>query len=293
MARRVASLAVVLLLISFAAPALAQDAPEDRRFGMTVAPVRVFTDGAPGERSETFRVLNDGEAPIDVFATVSGTDASWVQLAPAEFQVAPGMVQEVRATLRVPEGAPPGDHNLSVTFTAKGKQPGTVTQINRAIGAQLIVSVPGEAHRKISFGDLSAPSLADSSPLTIALEVRNEGNVHRDFRGKDALEVRTQGRAVAALPETTLLAGENDRLETTWENPPLFCICTLRVAADDGSGQTVTATKRVIVFPFRLAVGTLLLAFGLRLLWRARRRRLDALLAAARAQGREEALGKT
>ena len=71
------------------------------------------------------------------------------------------------------------------------------------------------------------------------------------------------------------------------------CAIGLASGQDDGTGRAISLSRRVIVFPLRAAVGTLLLAIALIVLLRRRRirsrRRTNEQLESTRQAGYEQA----
>ena len=280
---------------------------------MFVTPARLHLEASKAEGTHTFRVTNEGTVGFEVVARagelqqsadgaitqIPGDRASavkWLDIEPQRFTLEPGGEQRVKVTIDVPDVPEPGEKQIGITFTA----PGAVAQgsdqvvIDRSIGAQLLIGVPGEINRDLHLQGLDLPFLVDSSagPASATAKVENRGNVTERFEESARLPMHARGAKVGEFEDFIIFPGNTRDVKALWESPPMFCWCTARVAVINGAGEPVVATDRVLVLPIRLMIGVLLLAFGMRLVWRARRRRLDALLAAARAQGREEALSK-
>ena len=280
---------------------------------MFVTPARLHLDASKAEGSHTFRVTNQGTVTFEVVARagelqqsadgaikqVPGDSASavdWLSIEPQRFTLEPGGEQRVNVTIDLPDAPEPGEKQIGITFTAPGaaSQGSDQVVIDRSIGAQLLIGVPGEIKRNLHLKGLDLPFLVDSSagPAAVTAKVENRGNVTERFEESARLPLRARGAKVGEFEDFIVFPGNTREVTAIWESPPMFCWCTARVALTNAAGEPVVATDRVLVLPIRLMIGVLLLAYGMRLVWRARRRRLDALLAAARAQGREEALGR-
>ena len=280
---------------------------------MFVTPARLHLDAATAEGTHNFRVTNEGTVPFEVVSRagelrqsedgaitqVPGDDASavkWLRIEPDRFMLQPGGEQVVKVSIDVPDQPEPGEKQIGITFTSPGAAGDGSDQvvIDRSIGAQLLIGVPGEVRRDLRVTDLDLPFLVDSSagPAVATASLANRGNVSERFEDSARLPLRARGATVGEFENFIVFPGNKREVDARWDSPPMFCWCTARVAVMDSTGEPSIATARVLVLPVRLIIGTLLLAFGMRLLWRARRRRLDALLAEARAQGREEALGR-
>lgn len=280
---------------------------------MFVTPARLHLVADKADGTHTFRVTNEGSVPFDVVARageleqnadgaitqVPGDKASavqWLDIEPTRFSLKPGGEQVVKVTIDVPDKPEPGEKQIGITFTAPGAAGEGADQIviDRSVGAQLLIGVPGEISRDLHVNDLDLPFVLDSSagPATVSAKVTNRGNVTERFEDSARLPLRARGSTVGQFEDFIVFPGNTREIKGLWESPPMFCWCSARVSVLDANGDPVVATERVLILPVRLILGVLLLAFGMRLLWRARRRRLDALLAAARAQGREEALSR-
>jgi hypothetical protein len=303
-----AALGVVALLLA-GAPVGA--AAEEEGFSLSVSPARTVARVVDGRAEENFRVANGGTDPLRVEVVVGtfaqratgavvfgpggpSSAASWVRVSPPAFELAPGRTQPVSVSVAVPQRLEPGDHQIGITFVVPAADPaaGTVA-LNRGIGAQLLVPVPGEVVRHVEVVDLDVPGLADGGPVPVRATVRNHGNVHHDFAGRERLRARAGGDDVPFGDFAVLR--ESARVVTTdWHDPPLFCVCRVSVTVDDGRGGTTTATARVVVLPLRLIAALLLIGVGGGLVVRERRRRrrlwMERQLEELRRQAREDAV---
>src|SRR5918994_2306066 len=310
MALRLAVLtAVAPLLAASSAPA----APPKSPFSLTVSPARVVLPANADEHEEWVRVSNTGtvELHVDVLVREFELDekggirfplegpasaAAWLDVSRRSLDLRPGQTRSVRVRVRVPERPEPGERQVAVVFRAPPQETGHGFAVSGAVATQFLVAVPGPVVRKIALGPLYAPRFADSGPIDLRLRVENLGTVHRDFVPPHALVATTGGRPTS-FPAFTLLRGSARVVGAELHDLPAVCWCRIRVTADDGAGRLLVAEARVLVFPFRLTVGVLLVALGLtallRLLRERHRRRVSAEIALERErayrQGREDA----
>lgn len=278
---------------------------------MFVTPARLHLDAAEADGTHVFRVTNEGSVPFDVVTRVGdlrqdrdgaisqvdaaeGSAAGWIAVTPARFSLRPGGEQRVEVKIDMPSKPEPGERQIGITFTAPGKADQGNVVVDRSVGAQLLIGVPGSVERDLRVAGLSLPFLVDSSagPASVTARVTNKGNVTERFEESSRLPLRVRGSVVGEFEDFIVFPGNTRTVDARWESPPMFCLCRARVTIADGTGEASVATDRALVLPVRLILGVVLLAFGLRLMWRARRRRLQALLEAAKAQGRDEALGR-
>lgn len=277
-------------------------------FSLTVSPARVALPFTAATRDVPFRVTDTGTEPLHVLVLLAEftqdidgllrfqpssplSAAGWVKVEPTSLDLAPGEVRIVHATVTVPMDPEPGERQLALTFLVPSDSAGSNVRVNRAVAAQLLIGVPGEIIHKDAIERLAAPGFADGGPIRIRLNVRNLGNVHRDYTGPNRISASVEGQTIQ-FPDVTVLRDSVRVVEAVWPNPPLFCFCKVSVVSDDGQGHVISLQTRVIVVPLRLIGGLLLVVVGLFLLTRGisrrRRRRLEALLGQVRHEALEE-----
>ncbi len=298
-----------MLAVLIPAPGSAQD---DEGFSLTVSPARVVVPSSEEQSTQRVRASNSGTIPLHVDVSTaefrqlpngqivfdSGTDpfaaTQWLEVTPLAFDLDPGDERFVRVDIDIPEDAEPGERQVAVLFTVEAGETEGNIRLNRTIASELLINVPGEIIEKVAFGPLRAPGFTDGGPIPISLEVRNLGNVHRDYIEPDNLVVTTSSGATVELPPFTVLRQSQRVIDAQWIDPPLMCICTLSVTSDDGQGNEITATTRVVVFPLRLIAGVLITAVGMFLLTRGglrrQRRKVEHRIERARREAYEEAL---
>jgi hypothetical protein len=277
-------------------------------FSLTVSPARIALPFRATSTDVPFRVTDTGTEPLHVAVLVAEftqdidgllrfqpssplSAAGWVRVEPTSFDLRPGDVRIVHATVTVPMDPEPGERQLALTFLVPADSGDSNIRVNRAVAAQLLIGVPGAIIHKDAIERLAAPGFADGGPIRIRLNVRNLGNVHRDYTGPNRLSASVEGRTIQ-FPDLTVLRDSVRVVEAVWPNPPLFCICKVSVVSDDGQGHMIMVQARVIVFPARLVGGFVLVVVGLFLLTRGisrrRRRRLSAMLEEVRQEALEE-----
>jgi hypothetical protein len=266
-------------------------------FSLTVSPTRLVVGQKDIGKVQKVLVVNQGQSPVSVTVQkrsfTGGRDgalvfqenapysaSNWVTVSPTSFTVAPGVSQTVTATIKVPAGPEPGDHQVALVFMVPaGKSAGNI-KINRGIGAPVYITVPGPVDDSASLSDLSAKGFAMRGPVTLTATMNNTGTVHRDFRGATPLKVTGAGTA-APFPDFTVIRGSTRDISTTW-NPPLICICNPTVSFVNAAGTVQSYSVRVIVLPLPLMgifLATLLLGWLVVAL--ARRRYQASVLKAA------------
>lgn len=298
------------------APAAAATPDNGARFSLTVSPGRIVIPQGPVHQETGFEVSNTGGEDLDVTVATGelvqrpdgtvifepparGSAAAWVSATPRQFALKPGDSQSVQVVIDIPANPEPGDHQVGLTFLVPFKGSSGTVNINRGIGTQLLIAVPGPVVHDAGFSGLTAPWFSDGGPIPLTLTVANRGTVHEDYyQPNGVLGTASAGRI--GFPDFSVLRQTTRTVKGEWDNPPLLCWCTVRAYGDNGNGGTVSASTRVFVFPFRLLIGLLVAAVGLYLARSELRNRgvarraaataaLEAQLEAARLSGFEEA----
>ncbi len=262
--------------------------PLSTKFSLTISPTRLVIDRESAPKPQLITVVNRGGAPLAVtvekrnfVGALDGTlqfqekapfsASNWLTARPAQFTVAPGQSQIVTATITMPVGAEPGDHQVALVFLVPAGQTSANIRINRGVATPVYITVPGRSTNTTSLSFLHAAGFSAGGPVTLTAQVHDTGNTHRDFRGKVPLAISASGKAVQ-FPDFTVLRGSKRVVTVGW-HPPLMCICHVRVTVLNARGVASTRTIRVIVFPVlggSLLVGALVLIIGVAILMRRR-----------------------
>ena len=288
----------LLLLAALAAPALAVDDgtdPTDDQppIALRLSPAVLEIPQGAGPSGHELRVDNVGSHALTVVTELAdftvtedgttqflGPDAlsatSWAALDVDTFELAPGDRRDVVLTVEVPDDAEPGERYLSVIFAVPG-EPGAGGNIavTHRVAVKLYIDVPGNRIEHVDLGELSGPRLMDTGPAAFELIMHNRGNVHRRFEADTQL-LATKGDDDFAFENFTVLGDSTRVVQASWADPPLLCWCTIEVALDDGQGNLLIASTRVIAFPLRLTLALLALTAGLALVTVGRRHRRAA-----------------
>jgi hypothetical protein len=308
----VALLLGLLMSATLSAPALAADDPaepaDDNQpaIVLRLSPAVLEVAHGSGPSRHELRVENLGSQSVTVVTQLSdftvtedgttqflGPDelsaVAWATLDVDSFELAPGDRRDVILTVEVPDNAEAGERYLSAIFAVPGNPDGVgnITVTHR-VAVKLYIAVPGERIELLELGELSGPRLIDTGPATFELTVHNRGNVHRRFEGDTQL-LAAAGDNGFAFENFAILGGSSRVVEAVWPEPPLLCWCTIEVEVDDGRGNLLAVSTRVIAFPLRMSLALLALTVGLAIVAIERRRRrtsrLVQQLEAARREG--------
>ncbi len=241
---------------------------------------------------EHLRVENTGTRPVVVDTDLAGfsvtedgttrftgpTEASavnWVTLGAETFELDGGERYELAVSVDIPDDAEPGERYVSVLLSVPppAVEDGNIPVTHR-VAARLYIDVPGQRVELIELGELTGPRIMDGRG-EFAVPVHNRGTVHRQFARAEQL-VATTGDHQIPFPAFTVLADSTRVVETVWTDPPVLCLCSVTISVDNGQGAVLTASTRVLVFPWRATLILLALLAGLALFRTGRQRSRQA-----------------
>lgn len=261
-------------------------------------PAMFAVKAADGYLTDTgrFNMLPSNQASVD-----GGT---WIDVRDG-VTVGPRQTVVIPFTITVPDDATPGDHPAGIAASVMSTD-GTV-DVESRVGFRVMMRVTGELDPRLTIADVGTGYRPIWNPfrggeVTVSYDIANEGNVRLAGQGdvKVAGPLGSASRSVAVPAVDEILAGGSRRVTTTvsgvWPLGRVTTDITVKPAAvgddtiDEPLGPiTVTVTTWAMPWPQLVLVAVVfLVVFGVRYLRRHRRRRLDQLLARARAEGRRE-----
>ncbi|MGI5215284.1 WxL protein peptidoglycan domain-containing protein [Plantactinospora sp. CA-290183] len=270
--------------------------------------LRLYASDAVTTPQGGFDLLPGAQRPVDV--------GSWVRLTASTLTIPSTSRVDVPFTLTVPDNATPGDHagGIVATLAATGTDgQGNQVAVDHRVGVRIYMRVTGELRPALALEDLQVRHRASVNPfgggeIVATATIRNTGNVR--LAGEPTVEAAglfgLGGRDAsgAALPQ--ILPG--DAIQTTVRLPrvpPLFRLTvTTTVVPTAVDGQVLdpapAAASQVTTVWAVPWIQLLLVALVGGAVWallaarRRRRRRaarqLEQAVAAAREQGRAEAV---
>ncbi|MER6427305.1 DUF916 domain-containing protein [Streptomyces sp900105245] len=235
--------------------------------------------------ADAYNTARDGGFAVRTVKERMRGVGAWARPATSRITVPGHRTVTVPFTLRVPDGAEPGDHPGAIVALDERVDPGTgrlALGVRRAVGARVYLRVGGPTlgalaveHLRIGHHQPAMPGFGDST-ATVSYTLRNTGNVTlhpkarltaRGLFGRTLLD-----RELTRMP-SELLPGQRVRLTETWQGAPQLdrADVTLTVRAP---GTRESASASFLALPWLLA--TLVFAAGVVtgvLLVRARRGR--------------------
>lgn len=194
-------------------------------------------------------------------------------------------IQGLPFTIDIPKTAAPGGYYAVIRFS--GRPAGIDTSgvsLSASVGALIFLRVNGDAYEKLSIAGFNAVSkqnepktLLEGTPITFAVRIKNEGNVHEQPAGRIVI-TDMFGKPVAGLnvnlPPRNVLPGTIRRFEshldkTVIGNKMLFGMYHASLSVTDAKGQTITDKLTFWVIPWKLMlIGAFVLVAGFLMLRR-------------------------
>ncbi|MEV6296035.1 DUF916 domain-containing protein [Streptomyces sp. NPDC051896] len=189
---------------------------------------------------------------------------AWARLAKSRVTVPGHTTVTVPFTLRVPQGAQPGDHPGAVVALDERVDPGSgrlALGVQRAVGARVYLRVGGPTLPALSVGQLRItrhqpliPGLGTGT-ATVSYTLRNTGNVTLD----PTVELKARGlfgrtlldRELTRVP-SELLPGQRVRLTETWSGAPQLDRAEVTLIAS-ATGTRQSASASFLALPWLLA----------------------------------------
>lgn len=123
----------------------------------------------------------EGEFGLEPIQAADDGVAGWVSVRHSEISLAPDEARVIPVTIRVPPGAPPGDHPGAVVIrTAEPIRGGQVPTL-LAVGARLYLTVAGPTTERLELHGIRA-EVEDGTPRFV-LDIENTGNTIAELTG--------------------------------------------------------------------------------------------------------------
>ena len=190
---------ITIASLAVAPAATAQLGPGAGKIG--VSPPRVELEIGPRPSTETIRVINFGDEPVEVNVRVHSWDLDhdnrvrlrppteqsldqWMIINPLHFTIEPGRTQAVRFSVRPRVEPEPGEHRAMVYFEQESRpEPGAETSTFRTL-FRLGVAVYGYVGEPTRLGTLHSVGVEDREGW---FEVSSEGSAHVRLDGQVAV----------------------------------------------------------------------------------------------------------
>ncbi|MFF8727448.1 WxL protein peptidoglycan domain-containing protein [Streptomyces sp. NPDC015171] len=212
--------------------------------------------------ADAYNTVRDGGFAVRTADERMRGVGAWARPARPRITVPGHRTVTVPFTLRVPEGAVPGDHPGAIVALDERTDPGSgrvALGVRRAVGARVYLRVGGPVLPALAVGQVRishhqplVPGLGDST-ATISYTLRNTGNVSLSPK----VELKARGlfgrtlldRELTRVP-AELLPGQRVRLTETWRGAPQFDrgAVTLTASAPD-TRESASASFLALPWP--------------------------------------------
>jgi hypothetical protein len=269
--------------LALAAPP--QPAPAAPEFSLKVSPTRLVMSPRQTTSTQHFQVANTGrlKAEVDVTATsleqhpdgsltypstAPYSAAHWVSMTPTHFHLDPGATRQVTVHLTMPAQPEPGEHYVALLSLVPSQERHDQVRINRGVAVPLLVTVPGSTIDTVKLAELDTSGFSAGGPITLTAVVKDSGTVHHDFFGPDHNLVAEADGHKIAFPDFTILRDSTRTVTTQWADPPLACICHIKVAITKKGLPPNVLQATVVRFPIYPVGGLIMAIAALFFMWR-------------------------
>ncbi|MFG2605689.1 WxL protein peptidoglycan domain-containing protein [Streptomyces sp. NPDC048514] len=234
--------------------------------------------------ADAYNTARDGGFAVRTLKERMSGVGAWAKPAKSRITVPGHRTVTVPFTLRVPEGAGPGDHPGAVVALDERVRPGSgklALGVRRAVGARVYLRVGGPTLPALSVEQVRIghhqplmPGLGDSV-ATISYTLRNTGNVtvhpEVELKARGLFGRTLLSRELTRVP-SELLPGQRVRLTEAWPGAPQLDRAEVTLTAR-APGTRQSAGASFLALPWLLATLVLAAAVAGGLLVRARRGR--------------------
>ncbi|MEU6085527.1 DUF916 domain-containing protein [Streptomyces sp. NPDC047085] len=214
--------------------------------------------------ADAYNTARDGGFAVRTLKERMRGVGAWAKPAKSRVTVPGHRTVTVPFTLRVPQGAEPGDHPGAIVALDERVDPGSgslALGVQRAVGARVYLRVGGPTLPALSVEQVHishhqplVPGLGDST-ATVSYTLHNTGNVTLDPRvrltarglfGRTLLD-----RDLTGVP-SELLPGQRVRLTETWSGAPQLDRADVTLTAS-AQGTRESASASFLALPWLLA----------------------------------------
>lgn len=211
--------------------------------------------------ADAYNTARDGGFAVRTVKERMRGVGAWAKLGKARVTVPPHRTVTVPFTLRVPDGAEPGDHPGAIVALDERVDPGSgslALGVQRAVGARVYLRVSGPTLPALAVENVRlthhqplVPGLGDST-ATISYTLHNTGNVTLDpkvrLRARGLFGRTLLSRDLTGVP-SELLPGERVRLTAPWRGAPQFDWGDVTLTAS-ATGTKESASASFLALPW-------------------------------------------
>lgn len=198
--------------------------------GISVSPSRLFFKGQPGETvTQIVTFSNTSKSELNFISSIKDWDrdstgiklyypagrlpvsnAKWLSLASSSVSLAPGEVREVSLNMKIPEDGGAARLTNSMLFFTQVKPQNKVNARNANMGVDILFEMGIQVYHVpegLSPGDLEflafeerAAASATDTLKTMAVKIRNSGNINKDAYVRFELTNKTSGEEIQMKP---------------------------------------------------------------------------------------------
>ena len=204
---------------------------------------------------------------------------SWITALPS-FQLAPGKIQTLNVSIKVPANASPGGHYGVIRFTGTPpKLEGTGVSLSASLGALVLLTVNGNLTHKLGVEQFAATdpsgktkSIFESAPVSFEARLKNTGNVQEQPTGNIMVTDmfgKTVGGVNINVPPHNILPSSIRKFTATLDktvigNKHLFGKYKATLNVSYGGGKQTVLTDHITfwVIPYKLIAAIIIVLVG-------------------------------
>jgi hypothetical protein len=215
-------------------------------------------------RVEDFTATGD-EGQVELTADSPYSASKWTKVSPQKFDLEPGEEREVTASISVPKSGVAGGHYGSFVFSIvpEGGDPNSAA-VAQEVASLFLLRVNGDVYEKLELSSFTTKSFFEYGPVPFEMKFINTGNVHTKPYGLINITDMFGNRVTdIVVPGKNILPNANRVIESMLNKKFLFGKYTATAIMYYGGSQNVSLTAQTsfIVFPWKIALGLLVIIF--------------------------------
>lgn len=215
-------------------------------------------------RIEDFTATGD-EGQVELTADSPYSVANWTKVTPEKFTLAPGEETEVEATISVPKTGIAGGHYGSFVFSIvpEGGDPNAAA-VAQEVASLFLLRVNGDVYERLELSSFTTKGFYEYGPVPFDMKFINTGNVHIKPYGLINITDMFGNRVTdIVVPGKNILPNADRVINSTLQKKFMIGKYTATAIMYYGSSQngSLTAQTSFIVFPWKIALGLLVVLF--------------------------------
>lgn len=216
--------------------------------------VRIEDFTAQGEEGQ-IALIDRGESSITKWSTVK----------PTKFSLAPGEIQEVTATVRIPKQGIAGGQYGSFIFSINPEfKEGNSAELAQEVASLFLLKVSGEVDERLTINNFEVRKFSEFGPVPFKITFANPGNVHIKTYGLvNVTDMFGQRVTDIVVPGVNIFPGANRIVPVNLDKRFLFGKYKATALMYYGTQQnnSLNAEATFYVIPWKILLGLVVILF--------------------------------